>query len=97
MMSDEINHCLSALHGMLSSFSRLLEQEMERGIRVRSVEGTTISIFYPWYNGFIRKKPVCDQKESRLSMFAEKADGFHRSSTNDSGALMSICRYRVVS
>ena len=53
-----------------------------------SIYGTT---------NLLEKNPVCDQKESRLSMFAEKADGFHRSSSNDSGALMSICHFRVVS
>ena len=64
---------------------------MERGISVRSVEGTTIS------TDSFRTNPVCRQKEWRLSMFAENADRFHRSSTSDSSALMSFCHFCAVS
>ena len=41
--------------------------------------------------------PYVVRRDGVLSMFAEKADSFHRSSTNDSGALMSFCHFSVVS
>ena len=41
--------------------------------------------------------PYVVRRDVVLSMFAEKADSFHRSSTSDSGALVSFCHFRVVS